>query len=72
MNYIIQKTEYQVAAACVVAFVFGLLIRFAQDGISSFLNEKAIDWNGGLYKGNMKDGRHRQSTVTAHFDFLLP
>lgn len=56
MNHIIQKTEYQVAASCALAFVFGLLIRFAQDGISSYLAEKTIDWNGGQYRGNMKDG----------------
>lgn len=56
MNFNKQKTEYQLAASCAVAFVFGLLIRFAQDGISSYLTEKTFDWNGGQYNGNMKDG----------------
>lgn len=56
MGIHIQKIEYRYALVCAVAFVSGLLMRFAKDGISNYLADKSIEWNGGQYKGNFIDG----------------
>lgn len=56
MTFSIQRIEYRAAVVCAIAFVSGLFIRLAQNGITSYFAEKAIDWNGGQYKGNLKDG----------------